>query len=102
MQAAFADHDSPDLCCMCAEVDPELQGKPNQECEAIRESLLAGIRGLKLPGNFLDELVDQLGGASQVAEMTGRRRVPWAPLHLLMPCRPSARAHTYCVCLCVA
>ena len=57
-----------------AEVEAELQGEPNAECEAIKEAMLAGIRGLQLPGNFLDELVDQLGGASKVAEMTGRRR----------------------------
>ena len=58
---------------MCAEVDPELAGKPNAACEAIRDALLAAVRELQLPGNFLDELVDKMGGADKVAEMTGRR-----------------------------
>ena len=54
-------------------MEAELQGKPHPECQAIKEAMLAGIRGLALPGNFLDELVDQLGGAAKVAEMTGRK-----------------------------
>lgn len=39
---------------------------------ATKMALLAEARALKLPANPLDELIDQLGGVSSVAEMTGR------------------------------
>ena len=38
---------------LCAEVEVELQGKPHPECQAIKEAMLACIRSLALPGNFL-------------------------------------------------
>ena len=40
--------------------------------QAIRDDFLAQIAEMDLPGNPLDLLVDQLGGPTAVAEMTGR------------------------------
>ncbi|EFJ50138.1 hypothetical protein VOLCADRAFT_58526, partial [Volvox carteri f. nagariensis] len=44
-----------------------------QVCVSMREELLTAIDQLALPANFLDEIIDQLGGPGQVAEMTGRK-----------------------------
>ena len=38
----------------------------------LRELLLIGLEALKLPPNPLDKLIDDLGGKTAVAEMTGR------------------------------
>ena len=38
---------------LCAEVEAELQGKLHPECQAVKEAMLAGVRGLALAGNFL-------------------------------------------------
>ena len=54
-----------------AEAKPELAGKQNPQCLQLRDDLLASIQAAQLPPNFLDELVDALGGARNVAEMTG-------------------------------
>ena len=45
----------------------------NAECVEARRILLAQAEDLNLPPNFLDELIDELGGTAAVAEMTGRR-----------------------------
>ncbi len=41
-------------------------------CVHMKQELLTAIRALQLPINFLDQLIDELGGVEQVAEMTGR------------------------------
>lgn len=38
---------------------------------ALKVALMAEIEALPLPANFLDELIDRLGGPGAVAEMTG-------------------------------
>ncbi|EIE19331.1 hypothetical protein COCSUDRAFT_19644, partial [Coccomyxa subellipsoidea C-169] len=44
-----------------------------QEAAELKVALLERIAALKLPPNFLDQLIDSLGGPKKVAEMTGRR-----------------------------
>jgi hypothetical protein len=39
----------------------------------MKAALLRRIEALQLPPNFLDQLIDELGGTRAVAEMTGRR-----------------------------
>ncbi|MEW5313763.1 MAG: hypothetical protein WDW38_005303 [Sanguina aurantia] len=43
------------------------------ECIQMRDALLASISALTLPPNFLDLIIDQMGGTSKVTEMTGRK-----------------------------
>ena len=57
---------------------PQPSGTPgalreDAECVAARDTLLEMGEALELPPNFLDELIDELGGPGAVAEMTGRR-----------------------------
>lgn len=53
----------------------QLPAEPSvvSECAAMKAALLARIAALRLPPNFLDHLIDELGGPKAVAEMTGRR-----------------------------
>ena len=53
--------------------DLDLNSKHSSELVQIKIKLLEVIEAMKLPGNFLDVLIDELGGPSKVAEMTGRR-----------------------------
>ena len=43
------------------------------ELQAMKEGLHTAIEALPLPANFLDVLIEALGGPSKVAEMTGRK-----------------------------
>lgn len=47
--------------------------KVNAEAFRLREELLQAAEALPLPPNFLDLLIDELGGPGAVAEMTGRK-----------------------------
>ncbi len=49
------------------------EGEDEPTCIEEKERLLQRITNLELPPNFLDQLVDLLGGEAAVAEMTGRR-----------------------------
>ncbi|KAK9915021.1 hypothetical protein WJX75_003704 [Coccomyxa subellipsoidea] len=44
-----------------------------QEAAQMKAALLQRVAALKLPPNFLDQLIESLGGPKKVAEMTGRR-----------------------------
>ena len=44
-----------------------------EACLTLKQGLLQRISQLALPPNFLDQLIDELGGPKQVAEMTGGR-----------------------------
>ncbi|GAB4817714.1 hypothetical protein N2152v2_004760 [Parachlorella kessleri] len=44
-----------------------------EACLNLKQGLLQRISKLALPPNFLDQLIDELGGPKQVAEMTGRK-----------------------------
>ena len=48
-------------------------GEEDATSAQLKQSILERIAALELPPNFLDELIDKLGGASAVAEMTGRK-----------------------------
>jgi hypothetical protein len=49
------------------------EGEVLPEALEDRKRLLERVEALKLPPNFLDEIIDSLGGVGAVAEMTGRR-----------------------------
>ncbi|KAL4859390.1 Protein strawberry notch 1 [Chlorella vulgaris] len=48
-------------------------GEEDATSVQLKASMLERIADLDLPPNFLDQLIDELGGAGNVAEMTGRK-----------------------------
>ena len=48
-------------------------GEEINSCVSSKKRLISSARSLRLPDNFLDELIDKLGGINKVAEITGRR-----------------------------
>lgn len=48
-------------------------GEEDPTSAELKAAMQERIAALDLPPNFLDELIDKLGGPSQVAEMTGRK-----------------------------
>lgn len=63
-------------CYACAGEPPPPAGPDDEErqCLAMRDALLERYRkDVKLPPNFLDQIIHELGGQSAVAEMTGRK-----------------------------
>lgn len=48
-------------------------GKQNTKSLELRNQLLQNIDAIQLPPNPLDDLIDQLGGLRNVAELTGRK-----------------------------
>lgn len=60
-------HEAPPDAAALGPVTPE----PIPANAALKAEVLAEIEALPLPANFLDELVDLLGGPGAVAEMTG-------------------------------
>ncbi|KAF6265497.1 hypothetical protein COO60DRAFT_1623874 [Scenedesmus sp. NREL 46B-D3] len=50
-----------------------LQPEGIPACRTLKHQLLAQLASLDLPPNFLDQLIDELGGPTVVAEMTGRK-----------------------------
>jgi hypothetical protein len=49
------------------------EGEVLPEALEDRTRLLERVEAMELPPNFLDAIVDSLGGGGAVAEMTGRR-----------------------------
>lgn len=57
----------------CAALAMGMQPEAIPACLHMKQQLMTAIQALPLPANFLDQLIDELGGPSSVAEMTGRR-----------------------------
>lgn len=57
-----------------ASVEVEVE---DEQCLSLKSALLQRIAELDLPPNFLDKIIDELGGPSKVAEMTGELCIWW-------------------------
>jgi hypothetical protein len=54
-------------------INEEEKEEEDQQAVTLKQRMLCRIQELDLPPNFLDELIDKLGGKHQIAEMTGRK-----------------------------
>lgn len=57
----------------CAAAAAGLPQEAIPACRQMKQQLLSKVSELQLPANFLDVLMDELGGPKAVAEMTGRK-----------------------------
>ena len=65
--------DGGDRCSPNTNNTSNIEGEVDPTAVQLKEEMLRRINELRLPPNFLDELIDALGGKHAVAEMTGRK-----------------------------
>uniref|UniRef100_A0A8C4WVN5 Protein strawberry notch homolog 2 n=1 Tax=Eptatretus burgeri TaxID=7764 RepID=A0A8C4WVN5_EPTBU len=92
------DDDDDDVIVIGSTPAPIIADVSRERLESMRAKLLQRVDELALPLNALDELVDQLGGPQNVAEMTGRRgrvvRRPDGSVHYESRAEPGVSVET--------
>uniref|UniRef100_UPI00358FF1F1 protein strawberry notch homolog 2 isoform X2 n=1 Tax=Myxine glutinosa TaxID=7769 RepID=UPI00358FF1F1 len=92
------DDDDNDVIVIGSTPGPIIADVSRERLESMRAELLQRVDELDLPLNTLDELVDQLGGPQNVAEMTGRRgrvvRRPDGSVHYESRAEPGVSVET--------